>query len=301
MSAQAQVQTSDHYSLQWGGELGFLKFIQDQEGAKAVMPAAKLGWDRLFAEIRARAEESDTSVYDAACGFGGLTNELVTDATSARLQYAGADVHGSLPAIFDRVPAAARCGLLLRWDISRPLPIDMTFDYVLCRAAVHHTPDPRATFASLCAMLKPGGTVAISAYRRKGPCREANDDALRAIVGGMSPDDAFAASAQFTVLGKALQQVAEKVEIPEDLPLLGIPRGSYAVQSLIYYHLLKCFYNPVFGDRYSTLVNYDWYHPQYAFRYDIEELRGWFDENGIEIAEEQSIEVQHFLRGRRLR
>lgn len=299
LSGGSQAHTSDHYSLQWGEELSFLKFIQDQDRAKAVMPAARLGWDHLFAEIRDACLRGPTTVYDAACGFGGITNELVTEQTGAHLTYIGADVHGSLPAIIDRIPAAKGCALLMRWDISKPLPVEGGFDYIVCRAAVHHTPDPSATFRALCSKLNPGGTIAISAYRRKGFCREAMDDALRGEIGSMAPEAAFQATAQFTVLGKALQQITQPVDIPEDLPLLGIPRGRYPVQSLVYYHLLKCFYNPVFGDKYSTLVNYDWYHPQYAYRYDIDELREWFDENGIELVEAQSIDVQHFLKGRR--
>jgi SAM-dependent methyltransferase len=299
LDTASQAHTADHYSLQWGGELGFLKFIQDQQGAKQVMPAARLGWDRLFAEIRDRAATAEVAVYDAACGFGGLANELITPETAPSLSYVGADVHGSLAGILDRVPAARQCALLMRWDIGRVLPVAGQFDYVLCRAALHHTPDPRQTFRALTTVLKPGGEVAISVYRRKGPCREASDDALRAAVGALTPEQAFTASAQFTVLGKALQAVSEPVTIPEDLPLLGISAGTYPVQALIYAHFLKCFYNPIFGDTYSTLVNYDWYHPQYASRHEIDDVHSWFAENAIDVIESTSIDVQHYVRGRR--
>ena len=44
--------------------------------------------------------------------------------------------------------------------------------------------------------------------------------------------------------------------------MFGIPAGEHKVQTLFYNHFLKCFFNPVFGDEYSTLVNYDWYHPR---------------------------------------
>jgi SAM-dependent methyltransferase len=172
-----------------------------------------------------------------------------------------------------------------------------TFDYVICRAALHHTPDPAKTFTTLCRALKPGGKIAVSVYRRKGVCREAVDDALRAVITPLSRDEAFDAGRQFTVLGKSLQEVTAEVEIPEDLPLLGIRKGRTTVHALIYNHLLKCFYNPTFGDRYSTLVNYDWYHPPYAYRYDLEEVRSWFAASGIEVVDERSIEAQHYLAG----
>jgi SAM-dependent methyltransferase len=300
LGGRAQEHTARHYSLQWSAKLGFLEFIKKQAAARAVMPAGQLGWDALVDAIRQQARHSPVSVYDAACGFGGIANDLITPDTIGHLRYVGADVHDSLPNILEHVPLAAECALFVRWDIARPLPVEGGFDYVICRAAIHHTPNPPETFRALVSKLNPGGSIAISAYRRKGPCREALDDTLRRKVSGMSADDAFAASSQFTVLGKALLQVSEPVVIPEDLPLLGIPRGSYPVQSLIYYHFLKCFYNPVFGDTYSTLVNYDWYHPEFAFRYDIEELREWFTSCHLQIDEEQSIEVQHFLKGRRV-
>jgi SAM-dependent methyltransferase len=294
-----QQRTADHYSLQWGEELGFLQFLRDQRGAKQVMPAARLGWDALFAEIRDETGRRDVSVYDAACGFGGIADEIVNDATASRMTYVGADVHDALGGLPDRIPAIRRCGVFLRWDISEPLPVDGGFDYVLCRAAVHHTPDPRRTFKSLSAALKPGGIIAISVYRKKGICREALDDALRERIGPLSPQAAFDASREFTILGRALQEVDQQVTIPEGLTLLGIPAGKHSVHSLVYYHLLKCFYNPTFGDTYSTLVNYDWYHPEHAFRYDIEELRQWFEDEGLELLDAQSVEVQHFLKGQR--
>jgi SAM-dependent methyltransferase len=299
LSGLAQQRTADHYSLQWSAKLGFLEFVQQQQAARQVMPAGQLGWDALCAVIREQATQGPVSVYDAACGFGGVANDLITPETAPRLRYVGADVHESLPDILERIPLARECASFIRWDISRPLPVEGGFDFIICRAALHHTPDPRATFRALAGKLNPQGSIAISAYRRKGPCREALDDTLRETVSAMTPEQAFEAAAQFTVLGKALQQVTQPVVIGDDLPLLGIPAGTYPVQSLVYYHFLKCFYNPVFGDTYSTLVNYDWYHPEFAFRYDIDELREWFVENALEIEEERSIEVQHFLRGRR--
>ena len=32
-----------------------------------------------------------------------------------------------------------------------------------------------------------------------------------------------------------------------------------------------------------AIVNFDWYHPTYAYRYELEEIAAWFVENGIEI------------------
>jgi SAM-dependent methyltransferase len=290
--------TAGHYTLQWGGKLGFLEFIQNNPAAKSVTPASRLGWGTLFEEIRSQASQRTTLVYDAACGFGGIANELIDQSTAAHLNYVGADIHGALDVIARKIPQFARCGLLLRWDISAPLPVEERFDFVICRAALHHTPDPRAAFRSLCAALKRGGTIAISVYSKKSLCREASDDALRNIISKLPEEQAFEVCRQLTALGKALQAVSEKVVIAQDLPLLGVRKGEHAVQELVYYNLLKCFHNEQFGEQYSTLVNYDWYHPEFAYRYDRAEVEGWFKENGLAVLESQSIEVQHYVTGR---
>jgi hypothetical protein len=119
------------------------------------------------------------------------------------------------------------------------------------------------------------------------------------VVSPLPPREAFERSREFTVLGRALQAVKEKVHLDEDLELLGVPRGSHSVHELVYYYFLKCFYNDDFGEAFSTLVNYDWYHPAYAFRYRLDEVRAWFDANGLDIVDAYSIPVQHFLLGKR--
>jgi SAM-dependent methyltransferase len=292
-------ETADHYSLQWGAEFGFLDFVRANRAAKAVMPAGQLGWDELIEEIRRAATERVVHVYDAGCGFGGITSDLLDDGGAPGLVYLGSDIHDALPLIAERIPGVREQGLLVRWDIGNPPPVREAFDYVVCRASLHHTPDPPKTFTALARALKPGGTIAISVYRKKGVCREALDDALRGIISRLPRQQAFELSRQFTVIGKALQEVATPLDIPEDLPLLGIPRGRTSVHSLVYYHLLKCFYNPTFGDRYSTLVNYDWYHPPYAYRYDLDEVRSWFAATGIDVIDVRSIEAQHYVAGRK--
>jgi SAM-dependent methyltransferase len=289
--------TSAHYSLQWGKKLGFLEFIQKRPKAKNVMPASKLGWNKLFEEIRERSKSDLLCVYDAACGFGGIAQELINKMTASHIFYLGADIHDSLNVIAKKVPRFNKCGFLLRWDISRPLPIREKFDYVLCRASLHHTPEPEKTFSSICSSLKQGGKIAISVYNKKSVCREASDDALRNIISKMAPEEAYEVCHQFTILGKAFQKVKERVTVDKNLPLLGIKKGEYDIHTLLYYHFLKCFYNKEFGDQYSTLVNFDWYHPPFAHRYELDEVKKWFHRNKISIIETVTIDVQHFLAG----
>lgn len=297
LESGCDAQTDAHYTLQWGRDVSFFDFLEKNPKAKAVTTGRLMGWPDLFDEIRDRARRADppVAVYDAACGFGGIARELLAPETAAGVRYVGADIHHSLDLIAEKVPLVAKYGMLLKWDISQPLPTDHKFDYVLCRQAIHHTPDPKKTFASLVSRLKPGGRMAISVYRQKGPAREALDDAFRERVVPLPPEEAFALVRQFTLLGKYLQQIEQPVRVEEDLPLFGIKKGEQKVQALFYNHFLKCFFNPLFGEEYSTLVNYDWYHPPFAYRYRREEVEGWFTGAGLKVLRYDEIEAQMYF------
>jgi SAM-dependent methyltransferase len=286
----ATKRTAEHYTKQWGAELDFKGFVQKNSDAAKAMPARQLPWQDLVDRIRRDAASRDILVYDAACGFGDLLCNLTADPSPDRLKYIGADIHGSLDTI--ERPTNAR---LVQWDISKALPDPEKFDYIVCRAAIHHTPDPRATYRTLRCQLKAGGTIAITAYAKKAPMREAVDDALRNRIITMSNEDGFQVANQFTRLGRELQACTGEIEIAKDLPLLGIKAGRYKVHDFIYRHFIKCWHNPEFSERHCDLVNFDWYHPPYAYRYEAEDLERWATENGLKVTRQASTEAQHYM------
>jgi len=283
--------TAEHYSKQWGSELDFGSFVKASPEATRVMPSRQLPWQLLFDRIRAAANFSVTRVYDAACGYGDVLNSLANPDMPRFLRYVGADIHGSLDTIV--TPPRAT---FIRADIAAPLVGDRElFDFIICRAAIHHTPDPRATYRVLAAQLATGGTLAITAYAKKAPMREAVDEELRRRIVPLTNDEAFAIANQFTSLGRDLQACSGTIVITDDLPFLGIKAGSYGVQDFLYKYFLKCWYNSAFSEQHCDLVNFDWYHPPYAFRFDAGEVREWAEENGLCITREASTEAQHYL------
>jgi SAM-dependent methyltransferase len=282
--------TADHYTKQWDSELDFGAFVKSNPEAAKAMPSRALPWADLFELIRQHAAAKEVSVYDAACGFGDILNQLKVEPVPSGLRYLGADIHGSL----DRIEKPA-FATILPHDITSPLPGGRKFDFIICRAAIHHTPDPEQTFRTLREQLAPGGTIAITTYAKKAPMREAVDDALRAQVIPMSNEDAFSTAGQLTALGRDLQRSGGKITIEKDLPFLGIRAGTYDVQTFIYNHFIKCWHNAAFSERHCDLVNFDWYHPPYAFRYDRDDLRRWASENGLHVVKEASTEAQHYM------
>ena len=87
-------------------------------------------------------------------------------------------------------------------------------------------------------------------------------------------------------LGRSLSRLRAEVFIEDDLPELGIAKGTHDVQRLIYDHMLKCFWNDDFDFETNAMVNFDWYRPVHAFRYSPEELRVWCEEEGLKLVHE---------------
>ena len=289
--------TADHYALQWGKTVGFQSFAQGNPSAMQATPGKQLGWPRFFKEVRESARFKTVRVYDAGCGFGGLLDELFASPIPEGLVYVGADIHGSLTDIKRPVGAGPGQVTLLRWDIGEKLPVVELFDVVICRASIHHTKEPHRTFDRLAEVLAVGGRIAISAYARKGNLREAVDDGLRNVIKQLAPSDAMLVGRELAIFGRALQRASARVTIDEDLKWLGIEAGDYPLHGLIYEHLLKCWWNDAFDTQYSAVVNYDWYHPTYAFRYAFDEIARWFECNGIQINHSNSTTFQHFADG----
>lgn len=293
------IQTADHYSLQWGPGVDFASFYKNNRPQLNAMTSRQMGWPALIDRIRARARTERVRLFDAACGYGGVFMDLFEAPAPEGLTYVGADIHGALPSIRRLEGAEPHRAAFVRWDISDPLPVDAEFDVIICRAAIHHTPDPSRTFRSLVERLAPGGIIAITAYAKKPPMREASDDALRSRIVPMEAEAALRVAHQFTQLGKDLQASDAVIEITTDLPFLEIKAGRYRLQEFIYDHFLKCWHNENFGDRYSDIVNFDWYHPPFAYRYDLDDLKAWFRDSGIDITDIQTTKAQHYVEGRR--
>jgi SAM-dependent methyltransferase len=165
---------------------------------------------------------------------------------------------------------------LVHADINRlPFP-DELFDFINCDQVIHHTPDPRRTFESLRRKLKPGGEIATYVYRKKAVIREYVDDYVRDRIKDEPFEKALEVCEAITKLGKAFSDLKATVTIPDDIPVLGISKGTYDVQRFLHYNVLKCFWNDEFDFYTNNVVNADWYHPVHCFRYTPEEFREWF-------------------------
>jgi len=160
---------------------------------------------------------------------------------------------------------------------------EKTFDTIFSEGVLHHTPSTERALKNVSKYLKPGGEILFYVYREKGPIREFTDDYIRELVSHLPPNDAWEMLLPLTRLGKALAELNVEVEVPEDIPYLGIKAGCYDVQRLIYWNFAKMFWNPEYTFEECHGTNFDWYHPSYAHRQTEEEVRRWCAEANLSI------------------
>jgi len=71
--------------------------------------------------------------------------------------------------------------------------------------------------------------------------------------------------------------------IEDKIVQMGIKSGRMDIQRFIYWNFLKCFWNERLGYDSSVMINYDWYSPSNAQRFEKEEFLKMVCENGLKI------------------
>jgi SAM-dependent methyltransferase len=218
-------------------------------------------------------------VLEAGTGTGVDTDLLARNFAGILF---GVDISSAIDLAYERLHKCERV-VLVQADIGR-LPFRPGFfDVVSCDQVLHHTPDPPAYFKRLVRVLRPGGRLLLYVYRIKGPLREFADDYLRGLLTQAPLETCLDFAERITRFGHALSRLQATVEIADDIPELGIKRGSYDVQRLIYDHVLKCFWNDEYDFMTNAMINFDWYRPLHAFRYSEADVRSWGKAEGLEI------------------
>lgn len=116
----------------------------------------------VFARLIDGSIPADARIVDVGCGTGQMALYL---ARGDRIVIAADLTRASL-----RLGEAARRRfgldrvLFVETDLLRPGLRTGAFDVVYCSGVLHHTPDPRASFAPLARLARPGGTIVVGVY-----------------------------------------------------------------------------------------------------------------------------------------
>ena len=116
----------------------------------------------VFARLLDRSISGNARIVDVGCGTGQMCLYLA----SADRMVVGADLARASLAL--GAAAAARFGLervqFVEADLRQPSLRRGAFDVVYSSGVVHHTRDPRASFARLVDLARPGGVVVLGVY-----------------------------------------------------------------------------------------------------------------------------------------
>lgn len=272
-----QEQVADSFAFKWSRRGGYEHPRVHALNERSELERYGL---RSIEEFRA-IFSSRGRVLDAGCASGHHTSVYLTP-DSRPAEWVGTDISSAIDLARERLGGIPGTSFV-QADIHAMPFRPASFDLILSRGVMHHTPSTEHAFDALERLLEPGGEFIFFVYRRNGPVREFTDDRIRAALAALPPDEAWEALRPLTRFGQALAQVNAQVEVPEDIPYLGIPAGRYDVHRLLYDHFVKAYWNEGWSYDENNLISFDWYHPAYAFRHTEAEVRGWCERAGLAI------------------
>lgn len=281
LNSAEQSQVSNAFGYKWSKRDTF-----ESEASLARMR----GWLlERYGDVAAASWWSDYGeaplLLDAGCG-AGMSALALLEPILRRLRYLGVDVSRAVDVAADRFAESGVPASFLQASLDR-LPLDAgAVDVIFSEGVLHHTDSTEGALRSLAPLLRSGGRFLFYVYRRKGPIREFTDDYIRDRVQDMEPEEAWEAMVPLTKLGRALGELGVEVEVPMDIPMLGIPAGRIDLQRLFYWHLFKAYYDPELSLEELNHINFDWYAPRNAHRQTPEQVRTWCMEAGLEIERE---------------
>lgn len=290
-----QGQTSDSFGYKWTRTDTYLSPAMQAMGQRWLVERYGFG---SVEEMR-RHFESSPAMLDLGCG-GGYTAQLWMGDRWQGRTWVGLDISEAIDVAAERLGPRGVTGFVQADGLHLPFAPG-TFSTVLAEGVLHHTPSTRDALASAVRALAPGGEALFYVYRRKGPIREFVDDHVRRQIADLPPGEAWRQLEPLTRLGQVLAEANVTITIPEDIPLLEIPAGSYDLQRFFYWHVAKLFWNADMPFEENHHINFDWYHPAFAHRQSEAEVRGWCDELGLRIthldAQESGFTVRAVLDG----
>jgi SAM-dependent methyltransferase len=197
--------------------------------------------------------------------------------------YLGVDISTAVEVASVRFAEAGYDADFLQADLL-DLPVsDGSIDMIFSEGVLHHTDSTERAIKSLSNKLKLGGRFLFYVYIKKAVIREFTDDYVRDQLRSLADEHAWKALEPLTLLGRELGRLRAEINVPEDIPFLGIKAGKLDIQRFFYWNICKAFYREDFSVAEMNHINFDWYRPLNCHRHTESEIRLWCGEAGLYI------------------
>lgn len=221
-------------------------------------------------------------ILDAGCG-AGYSALLFFGEHLREHDYLGVDISDAVEVARQRFKEVGYSGDFLQLNLlDLPFP-EASIDLIFAEGVLHHTDSTQKAIKSLAFYLKKGGRFLFYVYAKKAVIREFTDDFIRQQLQPLSDEEAWKALEPLTKLGIALGKLHIELDVPEDIPFLGIPKGKIDLQRFVYWNICKLYFRSEFSFEEMNHINFDWFRPLNCHRHTPEEITTWCKEAGLNI------------------
>jgi SAM-dependent methyltransferase len=221
-------------------------------------------------------------ILDAGCG-SGFSALLFFGEHLKHHDYLGIDASNAVDIAIIRFREAGYPGDFLKTSLLEvPIP-DNSIDMIFSEGVLHHTDSTEVSIKSLSQKLKKDGRFLFYVYRKKAVVREFTDDYIRDQLKNITDEEAWKALEPLTKLGIALGELNIELDVPEDVPFLGIRKGKIDIQRFFYWNICKMYYRPDYSLDEMNHINFDWFRPLNYHRHTPEEIKQWCSEADLKI------------------
>lgn len=221
-------------------------------------------------------------ILDAGCGSGG-SGLLLFGELLSKHQYVGLDISDAVRISKERFDEKGIRGTFIQSDLFN-IPAELgNFDVIFSEGVLHQTDSVDNAIAALSKRLNKGGLILFYIYAKKAPVREFTDDYIRNEIADLSDEDAWKILESLTKLGIVLGEMNAVLDIPEDIPCLGITSEKYELQRFFYYTICKAFYRPDYTMDEMNHINFDWFRAANCHRHTPEEIKRMGHQYGLNI------------------
>lgn len=194
-------------------------------------------------------------VLDAGCGHGRFAQIFAKMGARS----VGLDLGEGVEIAQWRIRGMENASIV-QADIMKMPFKDGIFEYIWSNGVIHHTPNTRRAFSSLVRPAKEGGYVDIWLYPKGNIFWEVSQKAIRFFTTKLYP----------RLLSWLCYLPVPLLSIVSTYSNTRFPKNSW---------------------RECAQVIYDWYSPKYQWHHTIEEVTGWYQEEGFEHIESVGVPV----------